>query len=138
LELDPNFPNAYREIGTCYYFKNMPDRAVEEWLKGLSLADTNSGDIEKLKKAYKNSGIRGFWLELAEQTKRANQMYISSYDVAICYAAAGEGQQAIDWLEKAYEEHSSGMVAIKAEIWFHSLGTEPRFVELTRRVGLAQ
>jgi hypothetical protein len=30
------------------------------------------------------------------------------------------------------------MVAIKAEIWFHSLGTEPRFVELTRRVGLAQ
>ncbi|HEY8559211.1 MAG TPA: winged helix-turn-helix domain-containing protein [Pyrinomonadaceae bacterium] len=136
LELDPNFPNAYREMGTCYYFKNMPDRAIEEWFKGLNLAGTESAKIEKLQKAYKNSGMKGFWLEMAEQTKRPNDAYISSYDVAVCYAAASDKQRAIEWLERAYKEHSSGMVAIKAELWFDSLAAEPQFVELTRRVGL--
>ncbi|MDQ4122256.1 MAG: winged helix-turn-helix domain-containing protein [Acidobacteriota bacterium] len=138
LELHPDFPNAYRELGTCYYYKNLHDKAFENWLKGVSLSGSRPQDVEALKSAYKRSGMKGFWLELAEQIKQSKESYIPSYDVATCYAAGGDKQQALDWLERAYQEHSSGMVVIKAELMFDNIRTEPRFIELMRRVGLPQ
>jgi DNA-binding winged helix-turn-helix (wHTH) protein/TolB-like protein/tetratricopeptide (TPR) repeat protein len=138
LELDPHFPNVYREIGTCYYYKNMHDKAFEEWLRGVSVSGANSNDIGTLRNAYQHLGMKGFWRELAEQIKQAKVSYISSYDVASCYSAAGEKEKALDWLEKAYQEHSSGMVALNAELMFDNIRSESRFLELVRRVGLPQ
>ncbi|HEX8267702.1 MAG TPA: winged helix-turn-helix domain-containing protein [Pyrinomonadaceae bacterium] len=136
LELDPNFPNVHRELGTCYYYKNMHDKAFEDWIKGVSLSGTNQQDVETLKTTYKRSGMKGFWLELGEQLKRSKEKYISSYDIATLYSAAGDKKQALDWLERAYQEHSSGMVALEAELMFDNIRTESRFLELKRQVGL--
>jgi len=52
------------------------------------------------------------------------------------YAAAGEKEEALNWLDKAFEQHSSGMAALKVDPIFDNLRTEPRFTELVRRVGL--
>lgn len=54
------------------------------------------------------------------------------------YAALGEYEQALDWLEKAYEDHSSPLAWLKVDPWFDGLRDDPRFAELLRRVGLAQ
>jgi hypothetical protein len=52
------------------------------------------------------------------------------------YAALGEHEQALEWLEKAYEDHSSPLAWLKVDPWFDSLRAEPRFADLLRRVGL--
>jgi hypothetical protein len=55
--------------------------------------------------------------------------------IAVWYTRAGEYDLAIDWLEKAYEEHAPGMPYIGL---FHgdALRSYPRFQELLRKMNL--
>jgi len=50
--------------------------------------------------------------------------------------ALGEKQQALDWLEKAYEDRNWWMPWLKVEPRLDPLRSDPRFVALLRRVGL--
>ena len=61
--------------------------------------------------------------------------YVSPYDRATVYAGLGEKDQAIAWLEKAYQERSDGLVFLKVEPKFDGLRSDPRFADLLRRVG---
>jgi hypothetical protein len=45
----------------------------------------------------------------------------------VLYARLGEKEQALEWLEKAYAEHSDGMVRLKKELAFDNLRSDPRF-----------
>ena len=138
LELDPNFSNAHREIGTCYIYKGLEHEGLEEWLKAASLSGFSQSEIETLRAAYMRSGLKAFYRGVAEKVKHRDSPYLSSYDVSGLYSAAGDKEEALDWLERAYREHSSGMVAIDADLWFDNIRAEPRFIELRRLVGLSR
>jgi adenylate cyclase len=49
----------------------------------------------------------------------------------------GQLEKALEWLEKAYEEHDSGLVSIGVEPMFDSIRSEPRFKEIVRRMKLS-
>ena len=136
IELDPNSPLGYRELGTCYYYKGMHDKALESWLKAATILGLSPDEIERMKAVYKTFGMPGFFHESAKRIERTRTPYVSSYDIALRYSAAGDKELALDWLERAYNEHSSGMVAIDADLLFDNIRQEPRFLELRRRVGL--
>jgi len=44
--------------------------------------------------------------------------------------------QALDWLQRAYDEHASWISYLNVEPRLDALRAEPRFRELVRRVGL--
>jgi len=44
--------------------------------------------------------------------------------------------QAINWLEKSYQERSSYIIYLKVDSRFDGLRTDPRFQDLIRRIGL--
>ena len=58
--------------------------------------------------------------------------------IAWSYIGMGNKEQALAWLEKAYAQHSNGMVTLKVEPGWDPLRSDPRFQDLLRRVGLAQ
>jgi hypothetical protein len=58
--------------------------------------------------------------------------------VALVYAGLGDKEQALIWLEKAYADKSESFVELKADARFDRLRSDPRFVNLLRRVGLEQ
>src|SRR5258708_2072376 len=60
--------------------------------------------------------------------------YVSSYSIAESYMRMGEKQKAFEWLEKAYEEHDSGLVSLAVEPMFESIRLDPRFREILRRM----
>jgi eukaryotic-like serine/threonine-protein kinase len=64
--------------------------------------------------------------------------YVSPYDVALVYAGLGDKDQALDWLQRAYQERSSLLVFALREPRLAALRAEPRFVELTRQFALPQ
>jgi hypothetical protein len=72
---------------------------------------------------------------LAELEELAKHRYVSPYDRATVYAGLGEKDQAITWLERAYQERSDGLVFLKVEPKFDGLRSDPRFVDLLRHVG---
>ena len=58
---------------------------------------------------------------------------VSPYSMAVVSAGIGDREQALEWLEKACEERSSGLARMKAEPRFNIMRSDARFEELSRR-----
>jgi len=110
--------------------------AVGEREKALSL----SGSPElaaSLEEDFAKSGYRGIlqsWLEGLEEISKHG--YVSSYSIAEAYMRIEDKEKALSWLEKAYEEHDSGLVALGVEPMFDPIRADPRFQEILRRMKL--
>jgi len=63
--------------------------------------------------------------------------YVSHYSLATIQAGLGNDDQAIAELEKAYIERAPAMFVMKLEPVFARLHSDPRFVAIARKVGLA-
>jgi hypothetical protein len=56
-------------------------------------------------------------------------------DRASVYAALGEQDAAMKWLEAGYAEHAPNMTFVAALLFFDDLRSDPRFEDLMRRMG---
>jgi len=56
----------------------------------------------------------------------------------LIYCLLGEKEQAISWLEKAYEEKLGILIILGGEPVFDSLRSEPRFQALLRKLDVAE
>jgi hypothetical protein len=62
---------------------------------------------------------------------------IDKFSLALAYIGLGEKDRAIGCLEQEYKNHGSGMTSLKSNPEYDSLRSDPRFVDLMRRVHLA-
>ena len=74
-------------------------------------------------------------LEQLEELSR--KRYVSPYHFAYVYTGLGEQDTAMDWLERAYEEHAGGVYGIKGSFLFAPLRSHPRFKALLKKMNLA-
>jgi predicted Zn-dependent protease len=66
----------------------------------------------------------------------SKQQYVSPFQTAVIYAGMDERKLAIDWLEKSRDERFNWMPFIKIDPVLKNLRSEPRFVELSKNLGL--
>lgn len=71
-------------------------------------------------------------------SQEIKEQYSCSYEVGAAYTTLGEVNQAFHWLDKAYEDRSTCMVALKQDPRFESLRSDPRFKTLVQRVGFPE
>ncbi len=136
LELDPTFPAALQFLPAAYLQKGMNDEAIALFKKNF---DSGSAffSIGGLGNAYAVSGRKQEAHAMIDELKRLRgQRYISAVNVALVYAGLGDKDQAFEWLEKGYEERAFQMQWLKVEPRWDSLRDDPRFQDLTRRIGL--
>jgi tetratricopeptide (TPR) repeat protein len=81
--------------------------------------------------------------EQARDTLRAlhaasAKRHVAPYYFAVVHAGLGENDEALDWLEKVYEERHVGVLSLKMEPEFDGLHREPRFKALLKKVGLGR
>src|SRR5260370_7805536 len=138
LDIDAKLWGAGWMVEEVYAHMGKQKQAVAEREKALSL----SGGAElaaSIEEDFTKSGYKGVlqsWLEgLTELSKHS---YVSSYSIAESYMRMGEKQKAFEWLEKAYEEHDSGLVSLAVEPMFESIRLDPRFKEILRRMKLSR
>jgi len=67
---------------------------------------------------------------------RTNKKYISSMRVARLYTFIGDNEAALDWLEKAYNEHYVSFFSLNVDPHWESLHAEPRFLKLVDKMNL--
>ncbi|MBI4421231.1 MAG: protein kinase [Gemmatimonadetes bacterium] len=72
---------------------------------------------------------------LLQQQQRG---YVSPYDIALVYAGLGDKDQALEWLQRAYQERSSLLVFALREPRIAPLRSDPRFAALARQFSLPQ
>jgi tetratricopeptide (TPR) repeat protein len=66
----------------------------------------------------------------------AKEYPVSPGMIALVYVGLDDRAQALNWLEKAYRQHSSMMTWLRTDPRFDIIRQEPGFQELMRRVGL--
>src|SRR6266513_1760001 len=135
IEMDPNFALAHNQLAQAYLQKHMNDEAVAELQKAAQLSGGSPTVMANLARAYVASGKRGEAIKLLSGLKkRSNATYSHGSEIAVIYAALGDTDQAMNWLEKGFEERFNPGVLLRPG--FDPLRSDPRFQELVRRIGL--
>jgi tetratricopeptide (TPR) repeat protein len=130
LPLDPGFMLVHVYLGGAYSQKNAHAEAEEE----LRKADELSGGGERYLVAWAcaRSGKRA---EAIRILTRASGVPVGApqpkaSDFALVYAALGDTDQAMIWLEKAYQEREYQLVRAKVDPRLNPLRSDPRFQAL--------
>jgi TolB-like protein/DNA-binding winged helix-turn-helix (wHTH) protein/Tfp pilus assembly protein PilF len=134
-ELFPNY--LLINPGPSYERKGMYDHAVQEYLDNEVRWGMPAGDVAALRQAYGVRGWRGYWqkrLELAREEER--QRPVRAIFLAELYARLGEKDQALEWLERAYEERHPSLIFLNLDPKWESLRPDPRFHSLLQHIGL--
>jgi TolB-like protein len=76
--------------------------------------------------------------ERALEDKLGDELLRERYplEIALAYAALGDGDGAFEWLDRAYELRDPWLVFLKVDPRFDRISGDPRYDELARRVGL--
>ena len=117
------------------------DLWLEEWKKGATLANDQEdlAIAEGVTRSYAKGGYRAAVsrdIELRKQT--AQRRYMDLGFIAYDYAALGDKDQTFAWLEKAYSEKAGSLGYIKVTTLMDSLRSDPRYIDLLKRMGLPQ
>lgn len=119
-------------IISALYFAGREDEAIEMMKKIWS--DPES--LTAIGEGYKERGFRGAEKKLADiLVERSKTKYIAAYVIAYQYTLAGDTDNAMLWLEKAYEEHSPNLPYLLLPT-FDILRDNPCFQELCRKMNL--
>jgi TolB-like protein/DNA-binding winged helix-turn-helix (wHTH) protein/Flp pilus assembly protein TadD len=135
IELDPGFALAHSQLGQAYLQKHLNDEAIVELQKAVQLSGSSPTAVANLARAYVAAGKRSEAVKLLNDLKRRSSG-VSSHasEIAVIYAALGDTVQAMNWLEKGYEERFNPGVLLRPG--FDPLRSDPRYQDLVRRIGL--
>lgn len=135
VDIYPAYGYAHYWLGGAYMFKGEHEKAIEEFNKA-DLTASDPGTISTFGMAYARWGKRA---EAQKALDKLNELskkgYVAAAYYANIYSALGEKEQALDWLEKAYEYRDPVLVGLKYEPTWDALRSEPRFIELLRKTG---
>lgn len=136
IQLYPDTPQGYT-LADAYYHKGMFREAAEEYFRAFKQDGRAADVIDGYRQAFAKSGMAGFYRHWIERLKSESADEYPE-DIAEFYARLNEKDNAFQWLERAYAEHSVGLVRLKEELGFDNLRSDPRYADLVRRVGLPQ
>ena len=136
IELDPNNSFNLDNLGLAYMQKGMLEEGLTMVKRAADIAGEGFswGDLAwaYVKAGKEEEAQRLLAKVLAEQEGKAT----SPTMVAGIYAALGEKDRAIEWLEKAYEQRSGYLPATNSDFVYENVQRDPRFQELMRKTGL--
>lgn len=136
VALNPDFPNAYLNLGLVYAQKGMYEEAITTLRKARSLED-RWFMLASLGYAYAKAGQQEEANKaLAELQERAKREHLTGYGLAMIYAGLGEKDQAFAALERAYQMRDTLLYNLKVDPYFDGLHSDPRFIDLLRRMKL--
>ena len=137
IEMDANFPLAHNQLAVAYLQRNRIDEAVSELQQAVQLSTGSPTCTANLARAFAVSGRRTEAIQLlGDLKKRSRVSYSNASEIAVIYAALGDNDQAMTWLERGYEERFNPSVLLRPG--FDPLRADARFQDLERRVGLSR
>ena len=136
VEMDRNWYSSRLGLGFAYESKGSYAEAIAEYQKATQL-DEDPFALAYLAHAYGASGDRERALRALDHLKEiARHRPVSPFSLALVYAGLGQNEQAVEWLEKSYQDRAFMDVGyIKVDPRFDSLRSNARFAELERKMG---
>jgi adenylate cyclase len=137
VSLNPEFQLSYVSLARAFIQKQMYSEAVAELQKGRRLDPESPLIVAELGYAWAVSGNKAAAQDVLNELNHiAGHRYVDAYLIALIHLGLNEREEAFSYLEKAYEARSSFMPWLKVEPKFDLVRSDPRYLDLLRRVGL--
>jgi len=132
LATEPDFSSAHMGLWGAYYKKGMHNEALAEATKFfLALHDHEVADA--LTRGYAEGGYtRAMHLGAEALAGRSKHSHVPAVRIARLYAHAGDKDEALRWLKKAYDESETPLTHLGVAWDWDFLRTDPRFQDLLR------
>lgn len=137
IRREPDSVWAHVILGWAYQQKGMHQEALAALENAVKLAPGFAFGLAAYGQALAASGDReGATAVLAQLEQKAKTGYVSSYDVAMIYAALGARDEAFRLIDRAIAERASFLPLITWDRRADVLRADPRYAELIRKLNL--
>jgi len=138
IAANPEFPVNYGARGDVYWRLRNQEEAVADYATAMK-KNGRAEWAEKFTAAYRKAKLKGACTAMIEVLKNESQKeYLSPNDMARYYGLMGDRDHMFEWLEKGYAERSSRMEYLKVEEYLEPFHSDPRYIDLLKRMGLPQ
>ena len=164
LELDPLSVDLWVWLGCAYIYAGYDDLAIEELnrvlsnypdsdycRRMLSIAYMQKGMVQEAMDEFSKVSTKGMhWFDgyiygMAGETEMVREVldyhldqskirFIKPTDFTVIYAALGEYDRALDYLEQAYYQREGWLVLMQVEPMYDNLRDEPRFQAILEKM----
>jgi tetratricopeptide (TPR) repeat protein len=105
-------------LGSAYERGGLEKQAIEEFLKSKVLTGETAARVKELRRSYEQGGMRGYWRKEVERaTAQWNGWHWAATEIAWLHASLGQRDEAMRWLEKAYEARSGSLIWLSINDW---------------------
>ena len=135
LRTAPNQRVAITALIYGYHAKGMDEEHLAA-MKALYAAAFGFSEVEDaLARGYAEAGYQGAMNRAADALAARSD---KAFPTATVYIFAGNNDRALDWLEKAFEEHDPNLPYLGCTPLFDSLRDDPRFKDILRRMNFPE
>lgn len=91
-----------------------------------------------MNEAYAKSGWKAYVQAVLDYALNDTKTRTPPFVMAGYYTRLGQKEEAIAWLQKAYEQRDFRMTMLSVDFGFDSLRSDLRFQDLVRKIGLPE
>jgi tetratricopeptide (TPR) repeat protein len=135
LDIDPTHFVSHLRVGLVCLQKNLLNEAINAMQQAVMHSGGSTETLVGLAQAHGVAGDTLAITRIVRELAESGHRYVSPYNVARAYAAIDDKQRALEWLERAYQEHNPDLIELTREPSFASLRNDAKFRELTERIG---
>jgi len=136
LELDPGSMSTHIVLRWCYEMQGMCDDALAVYEQERAFAGDTPTTRAKYAHVLASCGRTAEARAVLEEIRAKGEARGAlAYEMAVVYTLLGEREPALEWLERAADEHAVGLAFVRVDPRLRGLRDDPRFRELLRRIG---
>jgi TolB-like protein/Tfp pilus assembly protein PilF len=135
IEMDPNFAVAHYDLGQALVQMHKYAEGIAELELAVRLSGSSPVCTSHLAHAYALSGRRKDALKIVADLSKNHNDFSNAPEIALVYVGLEDNNQALNWLEKAFAQRFNPSILLRP--CFDPLRSDPRFQDLTRRIGVS-
>ena len=125
----------YLFASSAYIEKGMFEEAVAKARNASNLPTAQTLSIAYVSYALAKLGRRDeAQIGLNKLLKMSKERFVPPYHIALIYNGLGEKDETFAWLERGFQQRDPKMTFLKVEPKWNNLRSEPRFIDLMRRM----
>jgi TolB-like protein/DNA-binding winged helix-turn-helix (wHTH) protein/tetratricopeptide (TPR) repeat protein len=135
MQLDPAYYRIHFWLGRVYAQKGMRQQAIDESERVLKATPNSTLGLTELGYSLAAAGRTAearTILRRLEESSRSS--WVPAYNLAIIHVALKENDEAFRYLQKAYDEQDWALLVLAVEPRLDPLRSDPRFLELCRKL----
>lgn len=137
IEKDPGNYYVYERMGAVLLWQGKKQAAIAAFEKSLERSGVTGEKLAWLGYAYAVAGRRDEAMQIRAQLEAMpKQNYVSPFYRALLETGLGNREEALTWLQRAYDARDEWMVYLRIYPEFDSLHSDPRFQDLEHRIGI--